>query len=175
MTVEVIGSIVVGLMAGSFALLAFGGDSLIELVSGITVLQFLRKVRSDEDKRTEQMTVALLFALIPVIGLGAVYSYATGLRAEGSPLGIAIAIGAVIIMPWLWYEKKRIGKETRTVPLEIDAVESITCLFMSIALLAGLLGVYLFGLWWLDYSATAVILVFVAKEATEAYHELHEK
>jgi len=176
MTVEVIGSIVVGLMAGSFALLAFGGDSLIELISGIAVLQFLRKAGSDaESKRTEQITGVLLFALIPVIGLGAVYSYATGLRAEGSPLGIAIAIGAVIIMPWLWYEKKRIGKETRTVPLEIDAVESITCLFMSIALLAGLLGVYLFGLWWLDYSATAVILVFVAKEATEAYHELHEK
>src|SRR5208282_4339140 len=94
---------------------------------------------------------------------------------EGSPIGIGIAIGAVIIMPYLWYEKKRIGKETRSLPLTIDAVESVTCFFMSIALLAGLSAVYLFGLWWVDYLATGVILVFVAKEALESYHELREK
>jgi len=176
MMVEVIGSLAVGLTVGSFALLAFGGDSLIELISGIAVLQFLRKNRSEfESRRTELITSVLLFALIPMIGFGAVYSYFTGLRAEGSPIGIAIAIGAVIIMPYLWYEKKRIGKETRSLPLTIDALESITCLFMSIALLAGLLAVFLFGLWWIDYLATAVILAFVAKEALEAYHELQEK
>jgi divalent metal cation (Fe/Co/Zn/Cd) transporter len=176
MTAEVIGSIAVGLVAGSFALLAFGGDSLIELISGIAVLEFLRKNRSElEGKRTEQITSMLLFALLPVIGFGVVYSYLSGLRAEGSPIGIAIAIGSVIIMPYLWYEKKRIGKETRSLPLEIDAVESVTCVFMSIALLTGLLAVYLFNLWWVDYLATGVILAFVAKEAVEAYHELHEK
>jgi len=176
MMVEVIGSIAVGLTAGSFALLAFGGDSLIELISGIAVLEFLHKNRSElESKRTEQITGALLFALIPVIGFGAVYSYFTGVRAEGSPIGIGIAIGAVIIMPYLWYEKKRIGKETRSLPLTIDAVESVTCFFMSIALLAGLSAVYLFGLWWVDYLATGVILVVVAKEALESYHELREK
>ncbi len=79
MMVEVIGSIAVGLTAGSFALLAFGGDSLIELISGIAVLEFLRKNKSElESKRTEQITSMLLFALIPVIGFGAVYSYFTG-------------------------------------------------------------------------------------------------
>jgi len=176
MTVEVIGSLAVGLAAGSFALLAFGGDSLIELISGIAVLEFLRKNRSElESRRAELITSALLFALIPVIGFGAVYSYFVGLRAEGSPIGIAIAIGSVIVMPYLWYEKKRIGKETRSLPLEIDAVESVTCFYMSIALLAGLLAVYLFGLWWVDYLATGAILAFVAKEAIEAYHELQDK
>jgi divalent metal cation (Fe/Co/Zn/Cd) transporter len=43
MTVEVLGSIGVGLIAGSFALLAFGGDSLIELISGLAVLGGLRR------------------------------------------------------------------------------------------------------------------------------------
>ncbi len=47
MMVEVIGSIAVGMTAGSFALLAFGGDSLIELISGIAVLEFLRQNRSE--------------------------------------------------------------------------------------------------------------------------------
>ncbi len=179
MTVEVLGSIGVGLIAGSFALLAFGGDSLIELISGLAVLGGLRRdssrgsgLRTDSN-RTEQFTSLLLFALIPVIGLGAIYSYTTGLKPEGSPLGIAVAVGAVIVMPYLYVQKKRIGRETRSLALSMDAIESVTCLFMATALLSGLLAEYFLGLWWADYLATGVILAFVAKEAVESYHELH--
>src|SRR5207245_780729 len=75
MTAEVLGSIGLGLIAGSFALLAFGGDSLVELISGIAVLTSLRKnssSASDDNERytekIEQLTSGLLFALIPVIG-----------------------------------------------------------------------------------------------------------
>jgi len=175
MIVEVIGSIAIGFTVGSFALLAFGGDSLIELISGSVVLQFLRNKSNAESERVEKVTSLLLFALIPVIGYGAAYSYFAGVRAEGSPIVIMIAIGSVIVMPYLWHEKKKIGKETRTVPLEIDRVESITCLFMAVALLAGLLLVFLFGWWWVDYLTTGVILTFVGKEAIESYHEIRKK
>ena len=181
MIIEVLGSIGFGVVAGSFALLAFGGDSLIELISGIAVLTGLRKDSSSNrsegtySKKTEQFTGALLFALIPVIGLGAVYSYITGLKPEGSLLGIAIAIGAVIVMPYLYVQKKRIGRETRSLPLSIDAIESVTCVFMAVALLGGLLAEYFLGLWWADYLATGIILAFVAREAVESYHELHEE
>src|SRR5713226_3128997 len=179
MLIEVFGSIGFGLIAGSFALLAFGGDSLIELISGIAVLTGLRKesspgsVSGEHNKRVEKFTSGLLFALIPVIGLGAVYSYVTGLKPEASPLGIAIAIGAVIVMPYLYVQKRRIGRETRSLPLSIDAIESVTCLFMATALLCGLLAEYFLGFWWADYLATGVILAFVAREAVESYHELH--
>ena len=181
MTIEVLGSIGVGLIAGSFALLAFGGDSLIELISGLAVLAGLRRDSSKsggprtDNNRTEQFTSALLFALIPVIGLGAVYSYLSGLKPEGSPLGIAIAVGAVIVMPYLYVQKKRIGRETRSLALSMDAIESVTCLFMATALLGGLLAEYFLGFWWADYLATGVILGFVAREAVESYHELHEE
>ena len=177
MTIEVLGSIGVGLIAGSFALLAFGGDSLIELISGITVLAGLRRDSSRigsviDRRRTEQFTSLLLFILIPVIGLGAVYSYVSGLKPEGSPLGISIAVGALIVMPYLYIQKKRIGRETRSLALSMDAVESVTCLFMATALLGGLLAEYFLGLWWADYLATGIILAFVAREAVESYHEL---
>src|SRR2546425_10100869 len=130
MTIEVLGSIGVGLIAGSFALLAFGGDSLIELISGLAVLGGLRRDSSRtvsviESKRTEQFTSLLLFSLIPVIGLGAFYSYVTGLKPEGSPLGIIIAVGALIVMPYLYIQKKRIGRETRSPALSMDAIESV--------------------------------------------------
>src|SRR6266705_1515418 len=181
MTVEVLGSIGLGLIAGSFALLAFGGDSLIELISGLAVLRGLRGDSSrssgnaTDSRRTEQFTSLLLFSLIPVIGLGAVYSYITGLKPDGSQLGIAIAIGALIVMPYLYIQKKRIGRETRSPSLSMDAIESITCIFMAAALLGGLLAEYFLGFWWADYLATGVILSFVAREAVESYHELHEE
>src|ERR1700722_9145058 len=122
MSVEALASIGFGLIAGSLALLAFGGDSLIELISGIVVLKHLRKDVSGAEthsKRTEQITSGLLFALIPVIVFGALYSYITGLRPEASPLGIAVAIGAVVIMPYLYVTKKKIGEQTRSMPLKL--------------------------------------------------------
>ena len=178
MVLEVIGSIGVGLAAGSFALLAFGGDSLVELLSGLIVLSHLRAGSGRVEthgRRTELLTTGLLAALIPVIGLGAVYSYVIGLRPEGSLLGITVAAGAVVIMPYLWYEKKRIGRETGCLPLSIDALESVTCFFMSVALLGGLLVESFLGFWWADYLATAFILAFVAREVLESVREIGEE
>jgi divalent metal cation (Fe/Co/Zn/Cd) transporter len=178
MTVEVLGSIGIGLIAGSFALLAFGGDSFIELLSGIVVLRHLRAGAgrsTSESHRTELATALLLAALVPIIGVGAAYSYIVGLRPEGSSLGILIAVGAVIIMPYLWYEKKTIGSETGSLPLTVDAIESVTCILMAVALLGGLLSELFFGLWWADYLATAFILAFVAREALESFREIGER
>ena len=42
MAVEVIGSIGVGLLSSSFALVAFGSDSIVELISGFAVLIHLK-------------------------------------------------------------------------------------------------------------------------------------
>ena len=72
MVVEALGSVGFGLMAGSFALLAFGGDSVVELVSGFAVLSHLRKDVAGSETQSqdaEELTTGLLFALIPVIGL----------------------------------------------------------------------------------------------------------
>ena len=103
MTVEAIGAIVAGIFSGSLALLAFGGDSIIELASSIAVLGHLKEEKSgrgseNHAEKTEQATVILLFLLVPVIGLGTTYAYLTGVEPESSILGILIAAGAVVIM-----------------------------------------------------------------------------
>jgi divalent metal cation (Fe/Co/Zn/Cd) transporter len=175
MVIEVLGSTGVGILTGSFALITFGGDSVVELLSASVVYKHLRRDASGSTglgRRTALTATALLFALIPAIGLGAVYSFLGGLRPEASPLGVAIASGAVLIMPFLWHEKRKIGRETRCLPLTIDATESATCFFMSVALLSGLLAEYFLGVWWADYIATGVILAFVAVEGAGSYREL---
>ena len=173
MTVEVIGSIGIGFLSGSLALTAFGSDSLVEMISGIMVLTHLKSCSSSSDlgELTEKITKLLLVALIPIIAADAIYSYVTGLKPESSPLGIGVAIGAVMIMPILWFQKKKIGRETNCAPLSIDAIESVTCFFMALTLLAGLLVNYFFRISWIDYVATTVILAFVAKESIEAFRE----
>ena len=157
-------------------MLAFGGDSLIEFISGLAVLGNLRRNGSDREHlhtdRTERIGTVLLFALITVIGVGSVYSFFSGVRAEASALGIVLAAGAIIMMPYLWFQKNKIGGETRFLPLKIDAVASLTCIPMAIALLGGLLAEFFFGVWWIDYLATAIILAFVGKEAIESLREL---
>jgi len=86
MVVESVVAISAGLFAGSLVLIAFGGDSFIELISSYTVANYLRRIERGKasdggrDEKVERITAFLLFALIPVIGLGAVYSYLGGLR-----------------------------------------------------------------------------------------------
>jgi divalent metal cation (Fe/Co/Zn/Cd) transporter len=173
MTVEVVGSIGIGLLSGSLALLAFGSDSLVEIISGLAVTLHLRQDSTGSSglgERTERLTKFLLAALVPIIGGVALYSYFTGFTPEPSLLGVAVALGAVVIMPVLWIQKRRIGRETGCAPLSMDAVQSATCFLMSVALLVGLLVNYLFGIGWMDYVATGVILAFVGKESIEAFH-----
>jgi divalent metal cation (Fe/Co/Zn/Cd) transporter len=178
MSVEALVSLYSGLLAWSFALLAFGGDSLVELLSSFVVVVHMRTIlRGDPHshivrERAEWATALLLFSLLPIIGLGAGYSLLTGIRPEPSLLGIAVALGAILIMPILWYEKKRIGAKTKCLPLTIDAAESATCLLMSIALLAGLTANYFLRIPWVDYFATLIILIFIAKEAYESIQEV---
>ena len=182
MAIEGLVSIYSGMMVSSLALLAFGGDSVVELLSSAAVVRHLRAMTRGtsldahvDDSRTEWATTLLLLSLIPIIALGTLYSIITGIEPEGSTLGIAVAVGAVIIMPILWYEKKKIGKICNCLPLEIDASESATCFLMSIALLAGLVINYFFKLPWVDYLVTALILMFVIREGTESYREVSAK
>ena len=177
MLVECLVAISAGLMASSLALLAFGGDSVIELISSWTVLSYLRRMRTstgdiEENDRTEWITTILLFLLIPTIGFGMIYSYLAGIVPESSVLGIGVAVAAVFGMPVLAVEKKRIGSAGNLLPLSIDAIESWTCFYMSVALLGGLLVNYLWKIWWVDYVAAGVILIFVLREALEALEEI---
>lgn len=182
MTVECVVAIYSGIAAWSLALLAFGGDSLVELLSSFAVAQHLKNnltgrgglTRHVETRRAEWATALLLLSLIPAIGLAAVYSFLSGIRPESSLLGIAVATAAVVIMPALWFEKKRIGIASNCLPLTIDATESATCFWMSSVLLSGLAINYALKVSWVDYVATFVILVFVAKEAVGSIREVRE-
>src|SRR5712692_4860633 len=54
MAVEVAGSIGVGLLSSSFALLAFGSDSFVEILSGLAVTIHLKRDSSGHESLSER-------------------------------------------------------------------------------------------------------------------------
>jgi len=178
MSVEVVVALFVGLISLSFALVAFGADSLVELISASVVVSHLRKDSAGERHLGERSALAsalLLVALIPVIAIPSTYYFLIARTLpEFSPYGLAIAAAAIVIMPLLWLRKRRIGRDTNCLPLTVDAAESATCFFMAIAVFVGLFAQYELGVTWADYAATLVILAFVASEAYESLREFGE-
>lgn len=179
MTIEASVAISVGFATHSVSLQGFGIDSIIELLSGGVLLwRLLVEQRGGSVEAVEQaerraawISAIGLFALAAYIVLNSVMAFLTRTRPEASWVGIALAIAAVIIMPLLWRSKLHIATKINSAALKADAMCSITCAYMSITLLVGLLLNTLFGWWWADPLAALVLVYFIVQEGREALHE----
>lgn len=179
MVIEASVAIGVGFATHSVSLQGFGIDSVIELLTGGVLLWRLSlEQRGGSLQAVEQAeyraawVVALsLFALALYIVGDSVYSLLTKSHAESSSLGIGLAIAAAIIMPLLWQSKLRVARRIGSVALKADAACSVTCAYMSFALLVGLLLNAIFGWWWADSLAALALVYFIVQEGREALHE----
>jgi divalent metal cation (Fe/Co/Zn/Cd) transporter len=176
MAVEAVLAIGAGIAARSVLLTAFGFDSVIELLSGITLIWRLSsEARGAEAPRTETVErratvvsavlLVLLSAYLVVVGLGGVVAH---LHPSGSALGVAVSAAAVVVMPILAWRKLRVNSVIGSAALRADIAETITCAYMAAATLAGTGLNLLFGLWWGEYAAAAALLVFILMETREA-------
>lgn len=179
MIVEASVALVIGFATASVSLQGFGVDSIIELVSGGVLLWRLLveqrggSVESVEqaERRASWVTAIALFALALYIVGESALSLFTRSHAQASWWGIALAIAAALIMPLLWRSKLHIARQINSVALKADAMCSVTCAYMSITLLVGLLLNTLFGWWWADPLAALVLVYFIVREGREALHE----
>ena len=176
MLVEAAGSIGAGLLASSTLLLAFGIDSVIELVSAGVLYKRL-KIEADggdvqEIERVERSSGRvcgiLLFLLAGYVVAISVYKLFHQGAAQESYLGLAIAIVAAVGMPILARAKIRSAEEIGSRALRADAMETFTCGYMSWVLIAGLGANALFHWWWLDGVGALVLVPFLIKEGREA-------
>ena len=139
MTVEASVSLSAAWMARSPALLAFGGDSAIELLSAAAVLwRFRSSVQERSEKQVARIAAALLFILAAYVALVSAMTLLGHREAKTTYWGIAILIGAAAIMPWLAKEKRRLSAITGSAALRADAAESALCAYLSVIALVGL-------------------------------------
>jgi len=170
MLVEVVVSLFSAWRARSPALLAFGGDSVIELASAVVVLWSFRLSAAGESKegRAARIAGALLFVLAACVAMVSAVSLLGYGEPKPSVAGIVILLSAVVVMPLLASEKRKLSRVTGSAALRADAAESAACAYFS---LVALLGVGLNTVWhisWADPVAALVIVPFIIWEGREA-------
>jgi divalent metal cation (Fe/Co/Zn/Cd) transporter len=177
MIIESIVAIAAALEARSTSLLAFGIDSLIELISASVLLWRLTvelkqgQVFSEQVERTaSRIGGALLYALAIYVVLSAGLNLWQGRGQDFSTAGFALTLAAIPIMWWLARRKLTIATQLGSRALRTDAVESITCGYLSGAVVVGLIAQRLLNAWWVDSITSFAIVYFVVKEAREAWY-----
>jgi divalent metal cation (Fe/Co/Zn/Cd) transporter len=155
--------------AHSPAMLAFGSDSLVELLSAtVVLLQWVPGMRLSE-RRAGRAAGVLLFVLAFVVAAIAVSSFALQWRPETSRAGIAITLAALIAMPVLAWLKRREALHSRNTALAADAVQSATCATIALIALIGLAVNAAFHIAWFDSLAALAILPLLIKEGRSAW------
>jgi divalent metal cation (Fe/Co/Zn/Cd) transporter len=162
-----------GLLAGSIALVGFGIDSGIEVLSGLILLWRLNS-RRDEEERERVEARALTLVGWSFLILAAYIAYDAGaslLRREvpdESFAGIALAAVSVVVMPLLVRAKRRVAAQLSSRALAADSKQTELCTWLSAILLGGLALNALLGWWWADPVAALVMVPIIAKEGIEA-------
>jgi divalent metal cation (Fe/Co/Zn/Cd) transporter len=176
MSIEAIVAASAGMSVGSLTLTAFGLDSVIELLSaGVLIWRLTVELRRGQDfsERTERLASrisgGLLFALATYILIGAAWSVATRHGGAFSVPGLVVAILAMPIMYFLARRKLEVAETLGSRAMRADAVESITCGWLSLVVVIGQVADVLIGAWWVDPLASLGILWFVIREAREAW------
>ena len=97
--------------AHSPALLAFGGDSAIELVSALVVYWRFRyySTAMNAEESATRIAGGLLFVLAAYVLLGSGAALLGKREVHSSLAGIALLLVAAIVMPWLAGQKRKLS------------------------------------------------------------------
>lgn len=168
--IEAVVAILAGTVASSAALIGFGLDSTIEVLSAAAVAwQFTRREPEKWEKATLRVIAVAFFALAAYVTVTSLLALLGHVNVEHSTLGMVIAALSVVIMPFLSLAERRAGRELGSATAVADSKQTLICTYLSAAVLIGLLLNSLFGWWWADSIAGLVIAGFAVREGIEAW------
>lgn len=172
--VEAAVALAAGWVASSIALEGFGLDSIIETLSGLTLLwRFRQKRLEDEHAETRAVRVvgATFFGLAAYVG----YEAASDLWFRRAPRfslpGFMLAAVSLVVMPILGIAKRRTARQLKSRALAADGLETLLCSYLSATLLVGLALNGWLGWWWADPIAALGMTIFMIVEGIEAFLE----
>jgi divalent metal cation (Fe/Co/Zn/Cd) transporter len=172
MTVEGGVALVAGIVAGSIALVGFGLDSAIEgFASVIVIWRFTgnRVFSHAAEQRAQKLVAVQFFLLAPYVAVESLRALIGGEQAAASPVGIALAIGSVILMPLLGNAKQRLAVQLGSAATAGEGRQNMLCAYLAGALLVGLVGNAVAGAWWLDPTVGLLIAGVAVKEGIDAW------
>ena len=171
-SLEGIVAVAAGVFAGSVALVGFGFDSGIEVISGATLLWRLY-ADVDEERRERVEQRALRIVGISFLLLAAYVLFDAGkslIRREApdeSIVGIVLAAVSMVVMPLLVRAKRRVAAAIGSRALAADATQTELCTYLSAILLGGLVLNAVAGWWWADPVAALVMVPIIVREGLE--------
>jgi divalent metal cation (Fe/Co/Zn/Cd) transporter len=161
--------------ARSPALLAFGGDSFVELLSASVVLwRFTTHTKQEHAERTAARTAGiLLFILAAFVIFNSVKSFLDYSVPKSSFLGIAVLVAAIIVMPRLAQEKRCLSAVTGSAALRADAVQSNLCGYLALVALLGLTVKAVWHIGWADPVAALAAVPLIGYEGVQSLRGIH--
>src|SRR5207244_4516264 len=107
------------------------------------------------------MAIEALVAILSGVTAGSLTLTAFGLDG--------VAAVAMPIMYVLARRKLEVARQLGSRAMRADAIESITCGWLSLVAVVGLVANLLLAAWWVDAVTSVGIVWFVVKEAREAW------
>ncbi len=175
-------STLLGFQDETLALLGFGVDSFIEVISAIGIAHMITRIRRFPDASRDRFEITALritgrcFYLLTVgLVITAGLNIVQGHQPKTTFWGIVIAVTSIIAMWILIALKMKVGKQLDSQPIIADAKCTKVCLYMSFVLLASSLIYELTHVGYLDSIAALGIAYFSAKEGKEAFEKAQGK
>ncbi|MGH3136372.1 MAG: cation diffusion facilitator family transporter [Gaiellaceae bacterium] len=172
MTAEGVIALVAGIMANSIALIGFGIDSAIEGMASVVIIWRFwgsRALSETAERRAQKLVAVQFFILAPYVAVEAVRALVTGSEPETSWLGIALTVTSAALMPVFGVAKRRVGERLGSAATAAEGTQNMLCAYLSLAVLAGLLGNTILGWWWLDPLAALFIAYVALREGRESW------
>ncbi len=169
--VEAVVALAAGRAASSAALVGFGLDSVVEVLSAAAVAWQFSAPDPEARERTAMRLIAVSFlGLAAFVTVDAARSLLGGAEPERSTVGIVLAAVSLLVMPGLSWFERRTGRELGSASAVADSHQTLLCSYLSAALLVGLVLHSALGWWWADPVAALVIAGFAVREGIEAWH-----
>jgi len=168
--IEAVVAITAGSIASSAALVGFGLDSIVEVLSAAAIAWQFSAPDPETRERTALRLIAVsFFALAIYVTVDAALTLTGVKTVEHSPVGIILTSASLLIMPALSLAERRTGQQLGSASAIADSKQTLICAYLSGAVLIGLLLNTLFGWTWADPLAALVVVIFAVREGIDAW------
>ena len=179
--IEGIISVFFGIADETLSLFGFGGDSFVEVISGIGIWNMIHRMRHKPDvhlglfeKRALQITGTAFFILAACLVITSGFNLYQGHRPVTTFWGIVISVVSIFTMWLLIYYKVKVGKELNSEAILEDANCTKACLYLSIILLLASAGYELTGFGGIDSAGALLIAIFSFREGRESFEKARD-
>jgi len=171
-------SVLFGIQDETLALLGFGIDSFVEVISGIGILQMVIRIKKNPassrslfEKRALRITGGAFYLLAVGLIAGAFVNIVQGHKPENTLWGVIISVISLLVMYWLYRSKIYYGKKLNAEPVIADGRCTLVCIYMSVILLISSFMYELTGFGWIDTIGALGLAWLSFTEGREAFEK----